>query len=503
MSDTPSPGDADALPEQLRVRREKRAAMIAAGVDPYPVSVPRTHTLRQIRERYEGAAELGSDVATGEIVSVTGRVIHLRDTGKLVFLRLREGDGTELQVMASLARLGPGGLADLKAWLDLGDLVGVTGEVVTSRRGELSVQATAWQMAAKALRPLPVEHKSLSDEARVRMRYADLIVSPQARHMVRARATVLATLREVLAERGFVEVETPVLQHVHGGAARPFHTHLNAFDTDMTLRISLELFLKRAVIGGVERVYEIGRNFRNEGLDSSHHAEFTMLEAYQAYGDYDSMAELTRALVVRSAEAVGRTTVPDGRGGEIDLAGQWCAVTFFGAISKALGVDVGPESDRAQLVRHAGHHGIEVQRRWEAADIALELFERLVEPTLLTPTFVRDYPVSTRPLARRHRDCPELAESWDLVIAGTELAPAYSELSDPVDQQERFLDQARRARAGDEEAMHFDAEFLQALEHGMPPTGGMGMGIDRLLRLLTGSGIRETILFPLVRPRRD
>jgi len=475
--------------------------MLAAGLDPYPVAVPRTHSLRQVRAEHD-PAELGAGAQTGKTVSVTGRIIFLRDTGKLCFVRLREGDGTELQVMLSLDQLGEQQLDEFKAMADLGDHIAVTGEVVTSRRGELSVRAHTWQMAAKTLRPLPVEHKELSDEMRVRMRYADLIVREQARQMVRTRARVLAVLRSELERRDFVEVETPILQYTQGGAtARPFRTHMNAFDVDMTLRIALELHLKRAVVGGVERVYEIGRNFRNEGLDSTHHPEFTMLEVYQAYGDYRSMAQLSRELIVASARAVDRTRVPDGRGGEVDLEQEWRELRLYDAVSAAVGEELTPATslDRAREI--AAAHCVEVQPHWQQGELVVEIFEQLVEETLRTPTFVLDYPRSVRPLARAHRSEAGLAEAWDLVIAGVEIGTGYSELSDPVDQRQQLVEQARRGAAGDFEAMELDDDFLTALEYGMPPTGGMGIGIDRVMRLITGSGIRETILFPLVRPR--
>jgi len=493
--------DADDLPEQVRVRHDKRARMLAAGLDPYPVAVPRTHSLRQVRAE-DDPAGLGAGAQTGKTVSVTGRIIFLRDTGKLCFVRLREGDGTELQVMLSLDQLGEQQLDEFKAMTDLGDHIAVTGEVVTSRRGELSVRAHTWQMAAKTLRPLPVEHKELSDEMRVRMRYADLIVREQARQMVRTRARVLAVLRSELERRDFVEVETPILQYTQGGAtARPFRTHMNAFDVDMTLRIALELHLKRAVVGGVERVYEIGRNFRNEGLDSTHHPEFTMLEVYQAYGDYRSMAQLSRELIVASARAVDRTRVPDGRGGEVDLEQEWRELRLYDAVSAAVGEELTPATslDRAREI--AAAHCVEVQPHWQQGELVVEIFEQLVEETLRTPTFVLDYPRSVRPLARAHRSEAGLAEAWDLVIAGVEIGTGYSELSDPVDQRQQLVEQARRGAAGDVEAMELDDDFLTALEYGMPPTGGMGIGIDRVMRLITGSGIRETILFPLVRPR--
>ncbi|MEU5906329.1 lysine--tRNA ligase [Micromonospora sp. NPDC047527] len=490
---------ADDLPEQMKVRREKRDRMLAEGIEPYPVGFSRTTTLAEIRAKY---ADLATDTATGDQVSVTGRVIFVRNTGKLCFATLRDGDGTELQAMLSLDRVGPERLEAWKRLVDLGDHVGVTGEVITSRRGELSVLAERWDMTAKALRPLPVAHKPLSEEARVRQRYVDLIVRPQARQMVRTRAAAVRSLRDSLHGQGYIEVETPMLQLLHGGAAaRPFVTHSNALSTDLYLRIAPELFLKRAVVGGVDRVFEINRNFRNEGVDSSHSPEFAMLETYQAYGDYDTMAELTRNLVQQAAIAVGGSTVvthADGR--EFDLGGEWRSVTLFGVLSEALGEEVTVRTERSRLVEYADKVGLAVDPKWGPGKLAEELFEELVVPGLEAPTFVRDYPEETSPLTRAHRTEPGLAEKWDLYVLGFELGTAYSELVDPVVQRERLLAQAQLAARGDDEAMRLDEDFLRAMEYGMPPAGGMGMGIDRLLMALTGLGIRETILFPLVRP---
>ncbi|GAA0378492.1 lysine--tRNA ligase [Micromonospora gifhornensis] len=497
---SPVPVDpADDLPEQMKVRREKRERMLADGVEPYPVSFPRTSSLAEVRERY---ADLPTDTATGDQVSVTGRVIFVRNTGKLCFATLRDGDGTELQAMLSLDRVGAERLDDWKRLIDLGDLVGITGEVITSRRGELSVLAEQWAVTAKALRPLPVAHKPLSEEARVRQRYVDLIVRPQARQMVRTRAAAVRSLRDLLHDKGFIEVETPMLQLLHGGAAaRPFVTHSNALDTDLYLRIAPELFLKRAVVGGVERVFEINRNFRNEGIDSSHSPEFAMLEAYQAYGDYNTMAELTRNLVQQAAiAATGSTVVTHADGQEFDLGGEWRSVSLFGVLSEALGEEVTVRTERARLVEYADKVGVSVDPKWGPGKLAEELFEELVVPGLQAPTFVRDYPEETSPLTRGHRSEPGVAEKWDLYVFGFELATAYSELVDPVVQRERLLAQAQLAARGDDEAMRLDEDFLRAMEYGMPPAGGMGMGIDRLLMALTGLGIRETILFPLVRP---
>jgi len=482
----------------MRVRREKLARIEADGGTGYPVGVPRTATAAQVRQRFP---DLEADASTGQRVSVVGRVMLKRDGGKLCFATLRDGSG-ELQVMLSLDRLGEDRLGAWKRDVDLGDHVSVDGEVITSKRGELSVLADGWTMAGKALRPLPEKWHGLADEeTRVRRRYLDLIVNQDARELVRVRAVVLASLRRTLDARGFIEVETPVLQVLHGGAAaRPFATHLNAFDLDMYLRIALELPLKRLVVGGIERVYEIGRNFRNEGVDTSHSPEFTMLEAYEAFGDYDSMAELTRALVLDAARALGGSVVPRAGGGELELDVPWRTVTVYGAVSEAAGETITPDTPGDDLVRIARAHDVTLRPEWDHAEIVLELYEQLVEHTLIEPTFVRDYPADARPLARPHREDPRLAEAWDLVINGIELAPAYSELVDPLEQRRRLTEQSARAAGGDAEAMQLDEDFLRALEHGAPPMGGMGLGVDRLIMLLTGVNIREAITFPLLRP---
>ena len=496
----PETGDlSDDLPEQMRVRRDKRARMLAEGREPYPAGFTATTTLAGLRARY---VDLPTDTATGDVVSVTGRVIFVRNTGKLCFATLRAGDGTEVQAMLSLDRVGAEALEDWKRLVDLGDLVGVEGEVISSRRGELSVLASRWVMTAKALRPLPVAHKPMSEEARVRQRYVDLIVRPQARETVRTRATVVRTLRESLYAGGFIEVETPMLQLVASGAnARPFVTHSNALDTDLYLRIAPELFLKRAAVGGIDRLFEINRNFRNEGIDSTHSSEFAMLEAYEAYGDYDTMATLTRGLVQTSAHALtGSHAVRLADGTEYDLGGEWRQVTLYGALSEALGEPVTVETPMSRLVEFAAKHDIEVDPVWGPGKLVEELFEALVVPALYAPTFVRDYPEETSPLVRGHREVPGLVEKWDLYVRGMELGTGYTELVDPVVQRERFVAQARLAAKGDPDAMRLDEDFLRAMEYGMPPLGGMGMGIDRLLVALTGLGIRETVLFPLVRP---
>jgi lysyl-tRNA synthetase class 2 len=497
IEEPPGPPD-DELPEQVRVRRAKLDRLRDAGVDPYPVVVPRTAALAQVRA---GHPDLDADTMTGEQVGVTGRVIFFRNTGKLCFATLREGDA-ELQVMLSRDRVGEESLAAWKADVDLGDHVFVAGEVGTSRRGELSVFADSWQLTAKALRPLPVAHKPMSEELRVRRRYVDLIVRDEARHTVRQRADVMAALRTGLTGRGYLEVETPMLQTVHGGAAaRPFRTHMNAFDLDLYLRIAPELFLKRCIVGGLDRVFEINRNFRNEGADSSHSPEFAMLEFYEAYADYQDMARTTRELVQESCAALfGDLTARHSDGTELDLSGEWPQVALHTAVSDAVGEEVTPQTTPERLRALAERHGIGVDPAWLPGKMVEELFEALVQHTLQAPTFVVDYPVDTSPLTRAHRSVPGLAEKWDLYIGGIERGTGYSELVDPVVQRERFTQQALLAAAGDPEAMVLDEDFLEALEYGMPPTGGVGMGIDRLMMTLTGLGIRETILFPLVRP---
>src|SRR4051794_7679029 len=488
----------DDLPEQLRVRRAKLDRLREAGVDPYPVTVPRTATLAEVREKHP---DLEPDTMTGEKVGVTGRVIFVRNTGKLCFATLREGDA-ELQVMLSLDRVGEESLAAWKADVDLGDHVFVEGEVGTSRRGELSIFADRWMITAKALRPLPVAHKPMSEELRVRRRYVDLIVRDEARRTVQQRSAVMSSLREGLTARRFLEVETPMLQTVHGGAAaRPFRTHMNAFDLDLYLRIAPELFLKRCIVGGLDRVFEINRNFRNEGADSSHSPEFAMLEFYAAYMDYQGVATITRELIQESCAALfGDHVARHHDGTELDLSGEWPQMKLYDAVSAAVGEEVSPKTPVERLRELAERHEVGADPTWLPGKVVEELFEALVQPTLQAPTFVIDYPVDTSPLTRAHRSDPGVAEKWDLYIAGVERGTGYSELTDPVVQRERFTQQALLAAAGDPEAMVFDEDFLEALEYGMPPTGGVGMGIDRLLMTLTGLGIRETVLFPLVRP---
>jgi lysyl-tRNA synthetase class 2 len=498
MSTENTPVEED-LPEQLRIRREKRASLLEGGTEPYPVSVPRTKTLKEVREKYSA---LEIDVASGDIESLTGRIIFKRDTGKLCFATLREGDGTELQAMFSLDKIGQESIDSWKSDIDLGDIVSVTGEIITSKRGELSILANSWKLASKSLRPLPNDHKPMSEETRVRMRYVDLIVRPEARENARLRPAVMRSLRETFHDQNFIEVETPMLQVMHGGAtARPFKSFSNAYDMDLYLRIAPELFLKRCVVGGIERVFEINRNFRNEGADSSHSPEFAMIESYQAYGDWRSIADLTCELVQNAAMAVaGSHVVTHHNGRQADLGGKWREISLYEAISEGVGQSVSALTPIAELKTIATKLGIKIDPKWITGKLAEEIFEHVAKDQLIAPTFVMGFPVDTSPLVRAHRDIPGVAEKWDLYIDGFELATGYSELIDPVIQRDRLIEQATLGAKGDLEAMQVDEDFLRAMEFGMPPMGGMGMGVDRLLMALTGLGIRETILFPLVKP---
>jgi lysyl-tRNA synthetase, class II len=487
------------LSEQERVRLAKLERLRAAGIDPYPVGYPRTDTIAEVRARHD---ELPPDTATGERVGITGRVMLYRTGGKLCFATIKDGTG-EIQVMISRDRTGADALAAWKSDVDLGDHIGVTGEVITSRSGELSVLADSFAITAKSLRPLPDKHAGLTDpESRVRLRYVDLIVNPQARRFAELRAAVTRAIREELHDQGFLEAETPMLQSLHGGAnARPFVTHINAYDLELYLRIALELYLKRLVVGGIEKVYELGRNFRNEGADATHNPEFTMLEAYEAYGDYTTIGTLTRSLILRAAqEGVGGTVVRRKDGSEYDIGGEWRWVGVHEAVSLALGEEVTPDTGADQLRKLAGQADIPVEPSWNAGQVLLELYEHLVEARTVEPTFYRDFPVEVSPLTRAHRSDPRVAERWDLVAFGAEIGTGYSELVDPIEQRARLTAQSLLAAGGDLDAMQLDEDFLRALEYAMPPSGGMGMGLDRVLIMLTGASIRDTILFPIVRP---
>ena len=513
------------VPEQLRIRREKRDRLLESGVEAYPVTVERTISLKDLRHDFRVVAEgeePGTEegvtyLAPGEETEVThaiaGRLIFMRNTGKLCFATLQDGDGTQVQAMLSLAEVGKERLDAWKSDVDLGDFISVRGRVISSRRGELSIMVSEWTMAAKSLRPLPVSFADMAEDTRVRQRYNDLIIREEARKNAMIRVKVMRALRNYLESQDFVEIETPMLQTLHGGAAaRPFITHSNALDIDLYLRIAPELYLKRAVVGGIDRVFEINRNFRNEGVDRSHSPEFAMLETYAAWGDYDDCARMTRESIQAVARDVfGSTTVTLADGTEFDFGGEeWPEIEMYPSLNEALQrkfpgqPEVTIDTDVETLKGIADVIGLDVPKGggWGHGKLVEEIWEVLCEDQLEGPIFVKNFPVETSPLTRQHRSKPGVTEKWDLYVRGFELATGYSELVDPVIQRERFEDQARLAAGGDDEAMVLDEDFLAAMEQGMPPTAGTGMGMDRLLMALTGLGIRETVLFPLVKPEQ-
>ncbi|MEO6700373.1 MAG: bifunctional lysylphosphatidylglycerol synthetase/lysine--tRNA ligase LysX [Jatrophihabitantaceae bacterium] len=490
------------LSQQQQVRLDKLARLAEAGRVGYPVGVPRDREIAEITCQFQ---DLPAGGRTGVTVSVAGRVRALRDFGGLSFAVLQDGPAS-VQAMLSSDCLGAAEHRLLRSTVDLGDYLSVTGEVISSRSGELSVQATGWQMAAKCLRPLPDAHAGFADpDARVRQRHVDLIVNPEALDVLTKRSQAVRELRQSLGRREFLEVETPMLQAVHGGAnARPFTTHINAYDATLYLRIAPELYLKRLCVGGMRRVFELNRNFRNEGADSTHNPEFTSLEAYQAYADYLDMRSLTRQLILDVAVAVHGAPIarrPGADGVEdVDLSGPWPSLTVHEAVSRAAGQQITADTELAELTALCRQHGIRLPPDPTAGRLVTELYEALVEKQTVQPTFYLDFPVESSPLTRCHRSDPRLAERWDLVAFGVEIGTAYSELIDPVDQRNRLVEQSLRASDGDVEAMQVDEAFLAALEYAMPPTGGLGLGVDRLVMMLLGAPIRQTLAFPFVRP---
>ena len=492
--------DRSRLERLIAERRAEVAALRAAGVEPYPVGVAAPDRLADVRAAWADRLEAGEESEAR--VGVGGRLVLRRGHGKLVFLVLREGDA-ELQAMAELGTLGEDGMAFVGA-LDVGDWVVVRGRVIRTRRGELSVRAEDVVLVAKALRPLPDKWHGVADpDVRYRQRYVDLVVNADARRTFAIRSRALGAIRAELHERGFVEVETPVLHPIPGGAAaRPFTTHHEALDLELYLRIAVELYLKRLVVGGLTRVYEIARTFRNEGLSSRHNPEFTMLETYEAFADYEAVMALTQALVQRAAdEAVGTRRLAYG-GREVDVDGAWPRRPLLELVREATGRDdlsYGTRLDDVRALCRA--HDVRVEERWGVGKLVLELYEHLVEHTLWAPTFVTDYPVEVSPLARQHRRDPDVVERFELIVVGRELANGYSELTDPDEQRRRFEAQAAAKVAGDVEAMGVDEDYLRAMEYGLPPTGGLGVGIDRLVMLLADvQTIRDVILFPTLRP---
>lgn len=489
-----------AHPEQVQTRVAKRAMMIKDGINPYPVNLDVTTTIDAVRAKYDGKLEAGAE--TDDIVGVAGRVLFIRNAGGLCFVQLAAGDGTTIQAMLSKKQIGADSLKQFKQLVDLGDHLFVKGRVIASKTGELSIFADEWAIAAKALQPLPTLHKELNEDTRTRKPYIGMIADEKIRNMVRNRSRAVASLRRTFDEHGFLEVETPMLQTIHGGAAaRPFTTHMNAFDLDLYLRIAPELVLKRCLVGGIEKVFEINRDFRNEGVDATHAPEFTMVEAYEAYGNYDTIAKLVKELIQKTAiDVFGSTKVTLLDGTEYDFGGEWKTMSMYDSLSEALGQQITPETSVEELGAIADRLGVERDEVENHGKLVEHLWEHFYEDKLYEPTFVRDFPVETSPLVKAHRSKPGVVEKWDLYVRGFELATGYSELNDPIVQRERFVAQAKDALAGDEEACDIDEDFLEALGVGMPPAGGMGMGIDRLLIALTGATIRETITFPLVKP---
>jgi len=492
-----------AHPEQVQMRVAKRAMMLKDGIQPYPVTLDVTATIEEVRAKYDGKLEAGDE--TEDVVGIAGRVLFLRNAGGLCFVQLSAGDGTKIQGMISKKEIGADSLKQFKQLVDLGDHLFIKGRVIASKTGELSVFATEWAIAAKALQPLPALHKDLNEDTRTRKPYIGMIADEKMRNISKA----VASLRKTFADHDFLEVETPMLQTVHGGAAaRPFTTHMNAFDLDLYLRIAPELFLKRCLVGGIDRVFEINRDFRNEGVDATHAPEFTMVEAYQAYGNYDTIGALVKQLVQDTAmDVFGTHKVTLLDGSEYDFGGEWKTISMYDSLSEALGEEIvpngGPDNPGTSVERLgaiADKLGVERDDVENHGKLVEHLWEHFYEDKLFEPTFVRDFPVETSPLVKGHRSKPGVVEKWDLYVRGFELATGYSELNDPVVQRERFVAQAKDALAGDEEACDIDEDFLEALGVGMPPAGGMGMGIDRLLIALTGATIRETITFPLVKP---
>ena len=485
--------------EVLQARRDSLERLRAGGIEPFAWGFDPDAHAADVRERH---ADLPPETVTEDHVAVAGRVVLARRFGKLVFFTLRDRTG-DLQLFCSEEVMDAATFASLEE-VDLGDIIGARGPIMTTRKGELSVRVGELVMLSKSLRPLPEKWHGLKDaDLQQRQRYLHLATDLEYRGVVQARAKTLSAFRHVLDDRGFVEVETPVLQSTAGGAiARPFVTHHGALDIDLYLRIALELYLKRLLVGGLERVYEIGRNFRNEGIDRDHNPEFTMLELYQAYGDYFSMMEIGQSLICEAALAVRGSLRFAYQGREVDLETKWRRVTMLELVSEATGEEIA--LDRGDLGQIAERHGVDVHPTWRPGKVVLELYEKLVEEDLWNPTWVMDLPREVSPLARPHRTSPGVVEHADLVIAGMELIPAYSELSDPDQQRRSFEIQAEARATGEDETHPMDEEFLTALEHGMPPAGGLGLGVDRLLKILADQpSIRDVILFPHRRPGGD
>ncbi|MCH3942805.1 MAG: lysine--tRNA ligase [Atopobiaceae bacterium] len=500
MSDQTKPGDPIDTTDERAMRRARRQAMIDAGIDPYPIRSTVSAHAAELEGRYAALAD-GSD--TADVVSVAGRIRALRNQGKVAFLVLQDSTGT-IQLFCRVNVLGEAGW-DLLGQLDVGDIVGATGTVVRTRRGQLSISPTSVELLAKSCRPLPEKFHGLSDkETRYRQRYVDLIMNDDVRETFRKRSVIISAIRSFMNDQDYLEVETPILQETLGGAnAKPFVTHFNALDQECYLRIATELHLKRLIVGGFERVYELGRQFRNEGMDLTHNPEFTSMEAYCAYSDLEGMKRLSEGLFKAANAAVNDSERIQFQGREIDLSGTWRTAPMHELVSEAVGEEVSIDTPVARLRELLDANGLEWEDSWGAGKLLFTLYDELVEKTIVDPTFVCDYPVEVSPLTKRKPDDPRLTDRFELVIAGNEYANAFSELNDPVDQEARFAAQVEAKAAGDEEAMDYDADYIRALEYGMPPAGGIGYGIDRMVMLLTNqASIRDVLLFPHMRPER-
>ena len=487
-----------ALLDERSVRLGRRSALIEAGVNPYPEHCQVSDHVADLVERY-ATLEDGAD--TADVVSVAGRVRAKRGQGKVIFIELQDSTGT-IQLFCRINDLGEEGLASVKAF-DLGDIVEARGIVVRTRRGELSIAPTGVRLLSKSVRPLPEKFHGLSDkETRYRQRYVDLIVNDDVRETFRKRSLILSTFRRYMEADGYMEVETPILQTIQGGAtAKPFITHFNALNQECYLRIATELHLKRLLVGGFEAVFEVGRIFRNEGMDLTHNPEFTTMEAYRAYSDLEGMKRLAEGVIKAANKAVGNPEVIEYQGQTIDLSGEWACRPMTDIVSDVLGYKVTLDTPVDELASAARAKGIEIKPEWTAGKIIAEIYDELGEDTIVNPTFVCDYPIEVSPLAKRFEDDPRLTHRFELVIAGHEYANAFSELNDPVDQAERFRKQVEEKFAGDDEAMEYDEDYVRALEYGMPPAGGIGIGIDRVVMLLTNSAsIRDVLLFPHMKP---
>ena len=489
---------ADTLNDERAHRLAKRTALMDAGANPYPEHSEVTHHIADLDAAY---AELEAGVDTTDEVKIAGRVMAKRGQGKIAFIVVRDATG-EIQLFCRINDMSEADWAFIGE-VDLGDIIGVTGVVVRTRRGQLSIAPSQLTLLSKAVRPLPEKFHGLSDkETRYRQRYVDLIMNDDVRSTFAKRSRIISAFRRYMEDNGYMEVETPILQTIQGGAtAKPFITHFNALNQECYLRIATELHLKRLLVGGFERVYEIGRIFRNEGMDLTHNPEFTTMEAYRAYSDLEGMKKLTEGVVKAANAAVNDSEQIVYQGQEIDLSGEWPSRSMSDIVSEVLGETVTIDTPVEVLAEHAKKHGIEVKPDWTSGKLIAELYDELGEDSIVNPTFVVDYPVEVSPLAKRHEDDPRLTHRFELVIAGHEYANAFSELNDPVDQAERFAKQMEEKAEGDDEAMEYDEDYVRALEYGMPPAGGRGIGIDRVVMLLTDSAsIRDVLLFPHMRP---